>query len=450
MNQIMELIAKVSGWIWGIPMLVILVGAGITMTLTLKFFQFRYLPFILRQTFGKIFAKSEGDGTISPFQAVTSALASTVGASNIIGVPVAIAMGGPGAVFWMWVVAILGFALKYSEILLGVKYRVKNENGEFVGGPMYYLKNGAKLPFLATLFAFALMLEVAPSVATQSVSVVQTASTIGVPPMVTGIILVIIVGIVVYGGIQRIAQVTEKMVPFMALTYLLLAIVVIGYNFANIPEAFKLIFTGAFTPMAATGGFAGSTIALAIRNGLARGTYSNEAGMGTSPMAHAAATTDYPARQAMWGIFEIIVDTLMICTATALMVLTSGVWKTITPDKAATMPSVALQSVLGNGFGGGFLTFCLLMFVLSTIIVIIFFGEKQAEYLFGTKFAKIMKFVYLGAIFFGAVGGLEFLYQFLDLLLAFVIIPNVIGVVLLRKEVKEATEDFFKNKSLSK
>lgn len=435
-------------WLWLYPILIILVGGGITMSITLRFFQITKLPFILKETFGKIFKKGEGDGTITPFQAATSALASTIGAANIVGVPLAIATGGPGAIFWMWIIAIFGCALKYSEIILGIKYRVKNENGEYVGGPMYYLKNGAKMPILGSLFAFFLMVEIAPSIATQSASIVQTAETINIPPVISGIAVIFIVGLVVYGGIKRISKVTEKLVPFMAIAYFLIALIVVLFSFENIPATFSLIFKGAFNPTAAAGGFAGSVVSATIRTGAARGAYSNEAGMGTSTIAHSAAVTDYPARQALWGVFEVIVDTLCICTITALLVLTTGTWSGVGADKAAAMPSMAIQSVLGTKFGGGFLTICMLMFVLSTLIVIIFYGEKQAEYLFGLKTSKIVRVIYLCFIMIGALCKLDNIVVLLDSALACVIATNMIGVIKLRKEVKEESDKFFESQNL--
>lgn len=435
-------------WLWLYPILIILVGGGITMSITLRFFQITKLPFILKETFGKMFKKGDGDGTITPFQAATSALASTIGAANIVGVPLAIATGGPGAIFWMWIIAIFGCALKYSEIILGIKYRIKNKDGDYVGGPMYYLKNGAKMPFLGTLFAFFLMVEIAPSIATQSASIVQTAETINIPPIVSGIAVVFIVGLVVYGGIQRISKVTEKLVPFMAVAYFSVALIVVLANWTNIPSTFGLIFKGAFTPVAATGGFAGSLISATIRAGAARGAYSNEAGMGTSTIAHSAAVTDYPARQALWGIFEIIVDTLCICTITAFLVLATGVWSAVGADKAAAMPSMAMQSILGVKFGGGFVTICMLMFVLSTLIVLIFYGEKQAEYLFGLKVSKLVRIIYLCFIIIGAVCRLDSIIVLLDAALACVIATNMIGVIKLRKEVKEESDKFFESQKI--
>ena len=443
-----NLLESITNWLWTYPVLIVLVGGGIIMTITLRFFQFTKFPFILKQTFGKILSKSSGDGTISPFQAATSALASTIGAANIIGVPLAVATGGPGAIFWMWLIALFGCALKYSEIILGIKYRIKNEDGEYVGGPMYYIRDGAKLPWLGTLFAFFLMIEIAPSIATQTASFVQSASTINVTPMVSGIFLILAVGFIVYGGIKRIGKISEKLVPIMASIYLIMALVVILFNIKQVPQAFVLIFKGAFTPQAGFGGFAGAAIAQIIKSGAARGAYSNEAGMGTSTIAHSAAITDHPARQALWGIFEIIVDTLIICTVTGLLVLITDVWHQMGANQAGAMATLAIQSVFGKVVGGGVLTFCILMFVFSTIVVIIFYGEKQAEYLFGSKFAKIMRIIYLLFIVVGATMDLSKIIVLLDFTLAGVIATNMIGVLLLRKEVKKESDSFFNNKEL--
>ncbi|HEY8363316.1 MAG TPA: amino acid carrier protein [Tissierellaceae bacterium] len=448
MKVVLDGLINFSNWLWGIPMLIILVGGSVFLTFRLGFVQFRYLPFVVKETFGKMFKKSEGEGTITAFQAATAALASAIGASNIVGVPVAIAFGGPGAVFWMWVIALVGAGAKFSEIVLGIKYREKNEEGEYVGGPMYYLSKGMKSKIgkaLGSIFAFFLMIEIIPSIATQTVSVVQTAATINLPNWITGLLLAFIIGLVVFGGIKRIANVCEKLVPFMALLYILGAIAIIIFNIAEFPRVILLIFKHAFTPAAAAGGFAGATVAQALRWGTARGVYSNESGMGTAPIAHSSAITDHPVRQAMWGIFENIVDTLIVCTATALVVLVTGLYKTTPASEAGSMPSLAFQSILGKALGGGIVTLSIALFVISTIIVIIYYGEKQAEYLFGTKFAKIMRVIYLLAIILGAFGGIEFLYQFLDLFLACIIIPNIIGLIALSGEVVKIKDDFFKN-----
>jgi len=446
MSTMVNATISFSNWIWGSPMLILLAGGGIFLTFRLGFFQFRYIGYIWKQTFGKMFQKSTNKDAISPFQAATAALASTIGASNIVGVPVAIAFGGPGAVFWMWVIALIGSASKFSEIVLGIKYREKNEAGEFAGGPTYYLAKGFKNKklgkFLGMWFAFFLMIELIPSIATQAVSAVQTAETIGIPGIATGIGIAVVVFVVVFGGIKRITQVTEKLVPFMALIYIAGALVIIALNITHLPGVIVLIFKSAFTPTAATGGFAGSTVALALRWGAARGTYSNEAGMGTAPIAHATAETDHPVRQAFWGIFEITVDTLMVCTVTALVVLITGLWETVPSSEAASIPALAFKQIFGPA-GGYVVTISIFLFVLSTIIVLVFYGEKQAEFLFGYKFAKTWKYVYVVSILLGVFGGIEFLYQFLDFFLAMIIIPNMLALIVMSGEVVELKNEFF-------
>lgn len=431
-----------GNWIWGIPMLVIFVGGGVFLTVYLGFFQFRYFGFMMKETFGKIFHKGEGEGTVSPFQAATAALASSIGAANIVGVPVAIATGGPGAIFWMWITGLVGIATKFSEIVLGIKYRVQNEDGVYIGGPMYYLAN-SKLPFLGTLFAFFLMIEIGPSISTQAVSVVQSAATIGINKTVVGVVLVVVVGLVTFGGIQRIATFTEKMVPLMASIFLLGAFIIIFRNASHIPAAFGMIFKNAFTPTAAVGGFAGSTLAAGIRNGIARGAYSNEAGMGTAPIAHTTAITDHPARQGMWAVYEIVMDTMIVCTATALVVLTTGIWTQVEAANAGQMPSLAFQQAFGTTFGGGIITVCTLLFVLSTIIVIAFYGAAQAEFLFGVKAYKPTIFAYLICIVVGVIADIDILYNIVDVTLATIIIPNMIGLIMFRDEIKEAKDEFF-------
>ncbi|QYY42743.1 alanine/glycine:cation symporter family protein [Aneurinibacillus thermoaerophilus] len=444
MKSVTEIIGAVTEWIWGLPMILLLLCGGLFLTFRLGFFQIRYLPHILRQTFGKMFKKSDEPGSVTPFQAATSALASTVGAANIVGVPVAIILGGPGAVFWMWIVSFIGMATKYSEVVLGVKYRQKNAEGDWVGGPMYYIEKGLRWRFVAWLFAFGLMLEIAASTMVQTNSIsTLVKNSFDVPLWATGIGVMAVVTLATYGGIRRIGQVTEKLVPLMVSIYLIGALLVLIYNAKHIPEAFALIFTHAFIPISAVGGFAGAGIAAAIRWGLARGIYSNEAGMGTAPIAHASAKTDHPAKQGMWGIFEVIVDTMIICTMTALIVLTSGTWKTLKAEQASSMVAEAFGQIFGPSLANMLLSIVLFLFVISTVIVIVYYGEKQAEYLFGTAFSKIMRLVYIGAIMVGAVGGLQFIWQFLDLLLALIVVPNLIAVLFLSGEVRAITRDYF-------
>lgn len=451
MEKFSQLISQITEFIWGLPMMLLLFGGGIYLTFRLGFFQFRHFPHIIQETFGKMFAKSNAPGTVTPFQATTSALASTMGAANIVGVPVAIALGGPGAIFWMWVVALIGMATKYSEVVLGIHYRQKNEQGEWVGGPMYYIEKGLGWKKIASFFAFALMIEIIASTMVQSNSIATTIQgSFGISPTVTGLIIVILVGLVTYGGIKTIGKVSERLIPLMVVLYLLCSLIVLAANFSEIPAAFSLIFTHAFNPLAATGGFAGAGVAAAIRWGLARGLYSNEAGMGTAPIAHSAAMNDHPAKQGFWGIFEVIVDTLIVCTITALTVLTSGAWKTIEANEAATMVTASMEPILGASLSGTIVSATLFLFVITTVVVIIFYGEKQAEYLFGSTFSKFMRFVYMGAIMIGAIGGMKFIWQFLDLMLACVVIPNIIAVFFLSDKVRSITNDYFSNYKSSK
>lgn len=452
MDKIIEFVTAISNWLWGPPMLLLLVGGGLWMTIALDFVQFRHFPFIMRETLGKLIKPDKsGDGTITAFQATTSALANTVGASNIIGVPVAIALGGPGAIFWMWLSGVLGLAIKWAEIALSVEYRIKDPvDGTFTGGPMQYLSKGLNAKWLGVLFAFILMLELIPSVGSQAVAVSENAAAIGVPKIVSGIVIAIFAGLVVFGGIKRIGKVTEKLIPGMVIIYLLVAWVVIALNITNLPAAIVLIFKSAFTPVAATGGFAGAGIAAAARWGVARGVYSNEAGMGQAGIAHAAAITDHPGRQGMWAMFEVVVDTFFVCSTTAFLTLTTGLWTTMGVGEAATIPAVAIGSVVGVTFAKYFLTFCLIFFVVSTVIGNCFYGEQMARYLFGNKFAKFMLGVYILIVVVASTSDLATIYNFLDILLALVVIPNVIGVVLLTKKCREIKKDFFDNEKYVK
>lgn len=429
-------------------MSVILVGGGIYLTFRIGFLQFRRFGYIWSQTFGSLFRKTKQSrkvkGTITPFQAVTAELGSTVGASNIIGCSVAIFFGGPGAIFWMWVTAFVGMATKYSEIVLSLLFREKDDRGEFVGGPMYYLSKGLKSPFLAACFAFFFMFEIFSSIMVQSNSAAGSAGTLGISPIVSGLVITFFLSLIIFGGVKRVGKVSEKFVPFMSGLYLLGSLVIIIARFEALPEVLVLIVRDAFTGTAVAGGAAGGSILLALRWGMARGLYSNEAGMGSAPIAHAAAITDHPARQGMWGVVSVFFDTIVIGTMTALVLLTTGIWKN--PDlEAAAMPATAFADFYGS-LGGVLVSLSLLLFVISTIYVIAFYGEKLAAYLFGYKFSLVMRIVYIGACFIGAVGGLKILWLFLDVLLFCVVIPNMIGVVALSGKVADSTRDFFGRK----
>lgn len=442
-SSIVEIISTVSDFLWIYLLSAILIFGGIFLTIRIKFFQFRFFGHVLHQTIGQIFKKTKAKGTITPFQAFTSALASTAGATNIVGVPIAISLGGPGALFWMWVVALIGMATKYSEILLGMKYRETNKNNVWVGGPQYYIKKALGWKWVSSAFAFFLMIELIPSTMVQSNSIAtQTEGAFGWPVYVTGAVMCAAIAIVVFGGIQRIAKVTDKMVPGMVLIYISVCLYVILANAGQLPNVFGLIFAHAFTPISAAGGFAGAGIAQALRWGTARGLYSNEAGLGTAPIAHAAAQADHPSRQGLWGIFSVFVDTIVICTISGLTVLVTGAWREVGGSDASNMINIAIGTEFGDAFGGAFITVFLLFFVVTTIGVLVFYGEKQAEYLYNLKFAKFMRIVYILAVFVGSIGGLKFVWQFLDLLLAFVLLANIIPLLFLHKEIADLTDDY--------
>ena len=446
----MEKLISFSDWLWGYPLVLLLLFASVFLTVYLNFIQFRHFFYMLKQTFGSVNKKPKGEGTITPRQALTSALSSTVGAANIVGVPTAIMMGGPGAVFWMMVIAFLGMALKFSENVLGVHYREKNKKGEFVGGPTYYMKKGFKNKKLGTIFslifAFALMIEIIPSIMVQGHSAASTMKdTFNVPMAVSGIILAFLAALVVFGGVKRIASFAEKIVPIMVGLYCFFGFLIILMNIGHVPNVIWLVVEQAFNPTAAVGGTFGAALATTIRWGFARGIYSNEAGLGTSSIAHAAAKTDHPVRQAFWGISEIVVDTLIICSTTGFVVLVSGVWKeSDAKAQSAALTARAFENSFGQ-FGSMMVSISMMFFVFSTVVVVIFYGSRMAEFLFGLTAGWVMKTIYVLSMIVGALGAAQQLWDLLDLALAAVLIPNVIAVIMLSPKVKSLTTDFFKN-----
>ena len=451
-NAIVNPLVAIADWFWGPPLVILIGVGGLYISLRLGFIQIRKFGYICTQTFGKMFSKGGGDGSVSPFAAACTALASSIGASNIVGVPVAIALGGPGAVFWIWVLAILGMATKYTEVSLGIKYRIRNTDGDYVGGPYYYCRDGVGGTLgkiMAVIFAFFLMIEIVPSIATQAKAATTQFVIYGVDERIMAGIVALIVVIVCIGGVKRIGSVCDKMVPFMALIYLAGALVIIVMNVTKLPDAIALIFKDAFTGQAAIGGFGGASAALAIRWGAARGVYSNEAGMGTAPIGHAAADVDHPIRQGMWGVFEVTVDTMIVCTITALSVLVSGAWISDGASKeTGTLAQKAFASGFGGGFAAAFIAVCVFMFVLSTVIVITFYGERQAEFLFGRGFAKVWRWIYIVAIVVGGMGiEIKTLFSLTDFFLGIVIIPNMVAVIWLVPQVKKLQDEFFNTPS---
>jgi alanine or glycine:cation symporter, AGCS family len=438
MQSIEALIATLSGVVWGPIMLTLLVGTGLYLTILLKGMQFRVLPHAL----SLIFRKDKSDeGDISHFAALMTALAATVGIGNIVGVATAITFGGPGAVFWMWVTGLVGMATKYSEAVLAVKYREKGPHG-MRGGPMYYLSKGAGLPWLGTLFAiFTACAAFGIGNMTQANSTAKIfEATFQIPTNVTGITLTLLTGLVILGGIKTIGKFTSFIVPFMIAAYVICCLWVLALHVSEIPQAFGLIFHHAFNPSAASGGFIGATIAAAMRYGIARGVFSNESGLGSAPIAAAAARTDDPVKQALVSMTQTFIDTLVVCTMTALVILTASSW-TQGVD-AGQLTSASMAETLGDT-GRIIVAIATAFFAFSTLIGWSYYGEKAIEFLLGAKAIKIYRIFFTVAVMVGAITSLEFVWNFSDLMNGLMAIPNLIGLLLLSKIIKSETERYF-------
>ena len=449
MDTALNFLNAFIGFMWGWPLIIIITAAAILYSVVLKFFQFRRFGYITKNTFGKIFEKElRGEGTLTPFQAASSALAGTLGVGNIAGVGVAVGLGGPGALFWMWVVALLAAVAKYAEVVLGIHYREKDpETGIFRGGFMYIVKRGLGegWKWLAFLWSFLFFLQFLVSGAVQSNALADVVSySFGVNKLVAGIIIAVLVGLVILGGIRRIGKVAEKLVPLMAVIYFIGAMAIILMNIAELPEALATIFRSAFEGMAPVGGFAGSTIMVAIRNGFARGVYSNEAGMGTSPIAHSTAITDHPVRQGMWGIFEVFVDTIVMCTLTGLVIVITGVLPS--GEIGASLTASAFRSGL---FGAGDLvvTVTTVLFAYTTILLAEFYAETGGIYCFGNKITYPFRIVFLIGLVIGSVGGLRVVWGLMDAFMAITVAINLVVIMALYKKVVSLTQDFFDTKA---
>ena len=438
----MKINSFINNIVWGPPILILIVGSGLYLSIKTGFFSITKLGYILKNTFLKMFSKEQkGEGEVTAFQAVATALAATVGTGNIAGVATAIALGGPGAVFWMWFAAIVGMTTKFAEVVLAVHFREKTEDGRFVGGPMYYIEKGLGWKWMAVLFAaFGTLASFGIGNMTQSNSVaLAVQGSFNIPPLATGIVLAVITGLVIVGGIKRIGAFTEKLVPFMAAIYIIGGLVILFTNIGAIPAAFALIFKEAFTGTAAVGGFVGSTMMLAIRYGVARGVFTNEAGLGSAPIAHAAATTDHPVRQGLWGVFEVFVDTLVICSLTALVIITTGAWQS--GESGAVLTTLAFNTALPGG--GIIVTVGLMLFAYSTILGWEYYGERCLEYLAGTKPILAFRIIWVIFVVIGAIGGLEFIWSLADTLNGLMAIPNLVGVLFLSGTVFKLTKEFF-------
>ncbi|MDP3210829.1 MAG: sodium:alanine symporter family protein [Methylotenera sp.] len=438
MQKIELVIATLSGWVWGPPMLTLLLGTGLYLTILLKGMQFRALPLALKLIFHK---DHHHEGDISHFAALMTALAATVGIGNIVGVATAITLGGPGAVFWMWVTGMLGMATKYAEAVLAIKYREKGPHG-MRGGPMYYLAKGAGLPWLGTMFAiFTAFAAFGIGNMTQANATAKIfESTFNIAPHITGWVLMILTGLVILGGIRAIGRFTSFLVPFMIIAYVGTSLFVLLMNIEKIPHAFSLIFYHAFNPISATGGFVGATIAAAMRYGIARGVFSNESGLGSAPIAAAAARTNDPVKQALVSMTQTFIDTLVVCTMTALVILTATSWTQ--GVSAAELTSASMAETLGDT-GKMIVAITTALFAYSTLIGWNYYGEKAIEYLFGPRAIATYRVLFTATVIIGATTSLEFVWNFSDLMNGMMAIPNLIGLLLLAKIVKSETNRYF-------
>ncbi len=438
METLSQWVSTLSGWVWGPPMLILLVGTGVYLTFILKGLQFRALGHAFKLVFDR---DLKGHGDISHFAALTTALAATVGIGNIVGVATAITLGGPGAVFWMWVTGLVGMATKYAEALLAVKYREQGENG-MRGGPMYYISKGAGLPWLGWLFAvFTACAAFGIGNMTQANSAAAVLKEVfGMADWLTGGILMALTGLVLIGGIRSIGRFTSMLVPFMIVTYLGAALVVIAMNASEVPEAFGLIFWHAFNPIAAGGGFAGAAVAAAIRYGVARGVFSNESGLGSAPIAAAAARTGDPVKQALVSMTQTFIDTLVVCTATALVILTADVWRE--GVSAGILTSLSFAQTLGET-GTIIVAVATALFAFSTLIGWSYYGEKAIEYLFNERAIIVFRMVFVLVVMVGATRELSFVWNFSDLMNGLMAIPNLIGILLLSGVVRQESRRYF-------
>jgi len=465
-----EIVNYLNGIAWGPWMLILLVGTGIYLSARVGFIQFSKFGYVLKNTIGKVFQKQEaGKGEVTPFQAVTTALAATVGTGNIAGVTGAIAVGGPGAVFWMWISALFGMVTKYAEVVLAVRYRERNAKGDWVGGPMYYIKNGLgkKWNWLAMLFSLLGLLAafgignmtqvntIAGSINnaidafggnTSAISFTMFGQIVPLSSIIIGMIVAVIVALVLFGGIKRIGSVTEKLVPFMAAIYIICALCVVFTNLGSLGKVFAMIFKGAFSADAALGGVFGITIMQTIQKGVGRGVFSNEAGLGSAPIAHAATSETDPVKQGLYGIFEVFMDTIVICTLTALTLLCgveAGVGITWGQSAGAELISASFGTIFGNQIGSLIVAVGIGLFALTTILSWSLYGTRCCEFLLGTKFVPVFQSIFTVVIVIGATLELDLVWNIADTLNGFMAIPNLVALLGLSGVVVKLTKDYF-------
>ena len=437
-----SILSAIDSFIWGAPLLILLSGTGLYLTLRLGFIQIRYLP----RALGYLFKKDKGGkGDVSSFAALCTALAATIGTGNIVGVATAVQAGGPGAIFWMWLVALLGMATKYAECLLAVKYRVRDKNGFMAGGPMYYIERGLGIKWLAKLFAlFGVMVAFFGIGTFPQVNAITYAmqDTFNVPVLVTAIIVTLLVGLIILGGVKRIATASSVIVPFMAILYVTTSLVIILLNIEKVPDAISLIICSAFDPQAALGGAVGFTVMKAIQSGVARGIFSNESGLGSAPIAAAAAQTREPVRQGLISMTGTFLDTIIVCTMTGIVLVLTGAWNN--PELAgATVTNYAFAQGLGTSIGATIVTVGLLFFAFTTILGWCYYGERCFVYLVGIRGVKLYRLAYIVLVGLGSFLHLNLIWIIADIVNGLMAFPNLIALIGLRKIVIEETKDYF-------
>lgn len=436
-----QIIDSVNSVVWGPVMLILLLGTGVFLTIGLRAITITRIPYAFSQLLkGR---KGTGEGEISPFNALMTALSSTVGTGNIAGVATAIGIGGPGALFWMWCTALVGMATKYAEAVLAVNYRETDASGKKVGGPMYYIKNGLGKRWLPLAYLFALFgslagFGLANTVQSNTVSQVLH-NNFNIPTLISGLVMALMVALVLLGGIKRIAQVAGKLVPLMTVIYLLCILIILSINIAEIPSALVLIVDSAFNGTAATGGFAGATVMLALRMGVSRGIFSNESGLGSAPIAHAAAETNSPVRQGTIAMLGTFIDTLIICTMTGLVLIVSGVWNSDLQGAAMTLS--VFDTMLP--FGGSLLSICIALFAFTTMLGWSYYGERCAQFLLGAKVVIPFRVLWVIGVFIGTQMSLGLVWKMSDALNGMMAIPNLVALLLLSPIVFKLTKQYF-------
>jgi AGCS family alanine or glycine:cation symporter len=456
MDILLNLNNTINKIIWGPLLITLIIGVGLYISIGIKFLQIRHLGKVFKETFLKAKKPKEkgggaaaaGAGDISPFQALNVALGGTVGVGNIAGVATAIALGGPGAIFWMWVSGVLGMATKFAEVVLSINYREREEGGPMIGGPMMYIKKGLPKVFhpLAYIFAvFGALAAFGIGNMAQANSVADGTLQFGIPRHFTALLLIVAVGLVTIGGIKRIAQVAMVCVPFMCILYFISGIAILLINIRSIPDAIWLILRGAFTGQAAAGGFAGATVTYAIRYGIARGVFSNEAGLGSAPIAHSTAKTDNPVKQGFWGIMEVFIDTIVICTTTALVIITTGSWASGNTGAMLTME--AFSKFFGKAIGYSIVVFCMVLTAYDTNLAWCFYGETCTAFLLGHNTRIFYRILWLPFVLIGALGKLEVIWNICDTLNGLMALPNIIALIILGPVVFKLTKNYLNSEA---